>query len=768
MRHGPNRLIFNSAQALQDIYGDERVIKSHVCLLTIQANGVDSIFNAVDRRRHASKRRLIGRAVTDRAMHQFEPIMIEQIDVFLKTLYESSLASRPVDMTQSCKRLGLDIVGHLAFGFALNTQTEPKYRFIIDGIAMGNYRANSFMQLPFLKNRVLDVALHLLSRPRRLGYLRALEHMISSRLGREKHEKNDLYSSVADYINADGPDSIKLSELWSEAVFFFPAGGDTTATALSALFFYLSRNPEAYHKLSDEVRSTFTDGADIKGGPKLAACRYLRSCIDETLRMSSPVSGTLWRGLAREEEGRGPWTVDGHIIPNGTQVDVNIYSLHHNEDYFPNPFSFRPERWLVDNDEELRRVHSAFADFSTRARGCAGKPMAYLESSLVAAKTLWYFDFETAPGDDTTGGQAHPEEFQLRDVFSAAHDGPNLVFKPRVHRNSIGRHQEADQDEGGRSAPIKELSDHSFGDSLQSGWNCIFFVVGGSLAGLMHGIMFKRMGSNVMILEQDASPERRPHSAGIGFGFNLENFLSVSGPAADLDRRWGSDVPQRDASLRLGTVRGHESMVVHFRDVLTEKCDSVKAELVIGADGIHSTVRKLLKPMIRPRYAGYIVWRAMVPENEVSIEIDKFFSDRAATQLLRNSYIVCYLIPTDDGCFEPGKRVINWLWYYNVDEGSPEMTEIFTDIQGQHHKNTVPAGLIRPEVWEKHRDQMLPQMAAPFANLIRTAKSPFVTKVNDVLCTDSSFFKDRVILRRVDAETTKPRRRDRVKEIVVK
>ncbi|KAI0545493.1 cytochrome P450 [Xylaria curta] len=434
MRHGPNRLIFNSVQALQDIYNNNRVTKSHVYLLTIQADGVDNIFNAVDRRRHASKRRLIGRAVTDRAMRQFEPVMIDQIGVFLRALYDSSLVSRPVDMTQSCKRLGLDIVGHLAFGFALNTQTDPKYRFIIDGIAMGNYWANSFMQLSFLKNRVIDVVLHLLSRPHRLGYLRALEHMINSRLSLENHAKDDLYSSVADYINADGPDSIKLSELWSEAVFFFPAGGDTPATALSALFFYLSRNPKAYRRLSDEVRSIFTDGTDIKGGPKLAACQYLRACINETLRMSSPVSGTLWRELAKEEEGKGPWTVDGHIIPHGTQVGVNIYSLHHNEDYFPNPFSFRPERWLTDNDDELRTVHSAFAGFSTGARGCAGKPMAYLEISLVAAKTLWYFDFETAPGDDIirkTCGQAHPEEFQLRDVFSAAHDGPNLVFKSR-------------------------------------------------------------------------------------------------------------------------------------------------------------------------------------------------------------------------------------------------------------------------------------------------------------------------------------------------
>ncbi|CAJ2512608.1 Uu.00g007270.m01.CDS01 [Anthostomella pinea] len=351
MKHGPNRLVFNSVQALQDIYSNERTTKSHIYLLTVQANGIDSIFNAVDRKRHASKRRLVGRAVTKRAMRMFGPIMHEQIDVF------------------ACKRLGLDIVGHLAFGFALDTQTDPTYRFIIDGIAMGNYRANSFMQLPFLKNG---------------------------------------------------------------------AGGDTTATALSALFFYPSHNPVAYRQVSEEVRGTFTHAAEIQGGPMLSDCRYLRAYIDATLRMSSPISGTLWRELAKDEEAKGPLIVDRHVIPRGTQVGVNIYTLHHNEDYFPEPFDFRSERWLVEDSSELQTMHAAFATFSAGARGCAGKPMAYLESSLVAAKTLWYFDFQTAPGDVTgvgirgkMDGRGRREEYQLRDVFSAAHDGPYVVFRPR-------------------------------------------------------------------------------------------------------------------------------------------------------------------------------------------------------------------------------------------------------------------------------------------------------------------------------------------------
>jgi hypothetical protein len=88
----------------------------------------------------------------------------------------------------------------------------------------------------------------------------------------------------------------------------------------------------------------------------------------------------------------------------------------------------------------MKSVHDAFAAFSTGSRSCAGKPMAYLESSLILAKTLWYFDFEAATGRlgevgggnaDGIPGRARPGEFQLEDIFTTMHDGPYLSFSPR-------------------------------------------------------------------------------------------------------------------------------------------------------------------------------------------------------------------------------------------------------------------------------------------------------------------------------------------------
>ncbi|KAI1853155.1 hypothetical protein JX266_001861 [Neoarthrinium moseri] len=281
IRHGPNKLLFNTPKALHDIYNNDMVVKSYVYSVFIQTPGVHSLFTVVDKQHHTAKRRIVGQVINDRAF--------------------------------------------------------------------------------------------------------------------------------------------------------------STSGALSALFFYLSQSPSCYERLATEIRSAFATSHEIRGGPKLAGCQYLRACIDEALRIAPPVPGTMWREPAANNS--KPLIIDGHYIPPGTQIGVNIYAIHHNPEYFQDPFTFKPERWLSETPEAQRKsMQDAFSAFSVGYRGCAGKAMAYLESSLVVAKTLWYFDFERAPGKlgEVSGGRpgshngrSRLDEFQLYDIISGAHDGPFLIFTPR-------------------------------------------------------------------------------------------------------------------------------------------------------------------------------------------------------------------------------------------------------------------------------------------------------------------------------------------------
>lgn len=215
----------------------------------------------------------------------------------------------------------------------------------------------------------------------------------------------------------------------------FEIGSDTTSTTLSALFYYLSHNPRCYSRLCQEIRSTFLQEEDIRSGLQLAHCTYLRACLDETLRMSPAVPGTLWR-----EELSGspkPLVINGHTIPKGVCVGVNTYCILHNKRYFPDPFTFKPERWL-EGEGFGQADREAFVPFSLGARGCPGRSFAYLEISLVMAKTLWHFNFELAPCSPRDGrvpeAQGVPkrlennEEYPIQDMLAAVHDGPWLKF----------------------------------------------------------------------------------------------------------------------------------------------------------------------------------------------------------------------------------------------------------------------------------------------------------------------------------------------------
>ena len=92
-------------------------------------------------------------------------------------------------------------------------------------------------------------------------------------------------------------------------------GSDTSAISMCATFFYLTCNPEAYTKTVTEIRDTFSCVDDIRSGSSLESCLYLSACIEESMRLSPPTPGTLWR-----EVERGGAEVDGRYIPEGYDV----------------------------------------------------------------------------------------------------------------------------------------------------------------------------------------------------------------------------------------------------------------------------------------------------------------------------------------------------------------------------------------------------------------------------------------------------------------
>jgi cytochrome P450 len=165
--------------------------------------------------------------------------------------------------------------------------------------------------------------------------------------------------------------------------------------------------------------------SDVAMGPKLNSCTYLRACIDESMRLAPPVGAALWRRVLTNDT-----IVDGHVMPEGCDVGTSIYSIHHNPDYYPEPFEFRPERWLGEDKSKTEVAVSAFNPFSVGARGCIGKGLALVELMLIQALLLVSYDIRLSGGNNGSDGIRSPQ-FQTREHVTGAKNGPVLRFRRR-------------------------------------------------------------------------------------------------------------------------------------------------------------------------------------------------------------------------------------------------------------------------------------------------------------------------------------------------
>jgi cytochrome P450 len=155
------------------------------------------------------------------------------------------------------------------------------------------------------------------------------------------------------------------------------------------------------------------------------------------MRLSPSVGAVLQREILQ-----GGLVVDGEPLPVGIDVGVSAYSMHHNDDYFPNPFTFMPERWLEDDSKSEKSsaslARSAFTTFGVGRTSCVGKYLAYQEMAIVLARMICLYDMRLEPG--TRFGEGHPtlgtgrerwNEFQTYEKFVSDHDGPLVQFKSR-------------------------------------------------------------------------------------------------------------------------------------------------------------------------------------------------------------------------------------------------------------------------------------------------------------------------------------------------
>ncbi|KAK5122214.1 hypothetical protein LTR85_004124 [Meristemomyces frigidus] len=202
-----------------------------------------------------------------------------------------------------------------------------------------------------------------------------------------------LFHSI--YKHPAPPEEKSLTRLFHEGMNVIIAGSETTARVLTRALYELTANPDVFIKTRQELQETASRLCRPVSEVTLTELEHLPYFIavtKEALRIAAIPTSRLPL-LAPEPLQYGQWT-----IPAMTPVSLTPYDVLHDSTIFPEPGSFRPDRWLTTSDDGTLNLHTDleryFVMFGKGPRMCQGINLAYAELYLALAVLITSFDFE--------------------------------------------------------------------------------------------------------------------------------------------------------------------------------------------------------------------------------------------------------------------------------------------------------------------------------------------------------------------------------------
>ncbi|XP_075675795.1 cytochrome P450 3A31-like [Dermatophagoides pteronyssinus] len=220
-----------------------------------------------------------------------------------------------------------------------------------------------------------------------IEFLLEAEHELEN-----QQQKINNNEKTIKYMNND--------EIIAQCVLFFLAGYETTATTITMALYYLALNPDKQQVCYEEVNRIISENEINENQDPLQSLSfenigskfgYVNAVIDETLRLIPPGSFTE-RSCVKDtvlttEDGRYSIT-----IQKGDIIQIPIYCLHYDEEYFPEPEKFIPERFIRDSGN--KHPNYAYLPFGAGPRACVAKSLALMEAKLALIWLIKNFKFD--------------------------------------------------------------------------------------------------------------------------------------------------------------------------------------------------------------------------------------------------------------------------------------------------------------------------------------------------------------------------------------
>jgi cytochrome P450 len=306
---------------------------------------------------------------------------------------------RPFALAPRMQAITLDVIMAGVFGIEGRPERgTPEYWMRVATKRMVAASASPLAQVGELMN---------LTREEPIGVIRAGVNLLDRAAygvikarRRDEHlgERGDILSLLLQARTEDG-EAMDDKEVRDELLTLVLAGHETTANSLAWTWERLVRNPAAHEALREAVRTG--EGAD----------EQVEATIVESMR-TRPVVPMIGRRVTV------PWRLGPYAVSADTPVTMSILLVHHREDLYPEPFEFRPERWLGRKPGTYEWI-----PFGGGIRRCLGAALAMAEMRVVLEATARRLDLEAA--------DPKPERALHRNVTMIPARGGRVILRSR-------------------------------------------------------------------------------------------------------------------------------------------------------------------------------------------------------------------------------------------------------------------------------------------------------------------------------------------------
>ncbi|KAH9884993.1 cytochrome P450 [Xylariomycetidae sp. FL2044] len=397
VRYGPNRYSISHPDGLK-IYRPGAEFPKSSWYDAWSKPGTVTNFNDRDTRRHNAARKLYSSPYAMSSLLSYEPYVTECIDIFRQRLTELAQTGLVVNLHHWLQCYAFDLIGLMTF--------SERFGFLDRGDDVGGVMKAIDESLAYGSHVGIFPSLHpLLFLLRqwsagKQGSGRAYIMSFTSSMI-SKHIKNSKSSTplpdstgearangfLEKFLGKQAQDErFTTDHVFHGCMQNIFAGSDTTGSTLSCIMYLLLKHPQVLDRLRKEVDSrpgalTFTRTQDMP---------YLQAVIKESMRLFPVIGLPLERVVPS-----GGASIAGTSFPSGTIVGVHPWVELRNSDYFGDDAgSFRPERWLTEDSEEISRMNRHWVPFGLGSRTCIGRHISMLEMSKLIPELVRHFDFE--------------------------------------------------------------------------------------------------------------------------------------------------------------------------------------------------------------------------------------------------------------------------------------------------------------------------------------------------------------------------------------